>query len=106
MAVGVGEVLAFAVAVGEAVAVGVGLVDSLNVGVTSADALGVAAPATSHVLPFSLKDLGAGLVPDQDARKPVLTAPPAASLPFEAVLVTVTFFPDCFHSAFQPRETF
>jgi hypothetical protein len=45
------------------------------------------------VVPFTANEVGAVLVPLYDPLKPKLVEPPAAMMPFQEALVTVTVLP-------------
>jgi hypothetical protein len=60
---------------------------------------------TAQVAPFSVKDVGAVLVPEWEPLKPMSTDAPGASVPFHAALVAVTLVPDCDQVALQPCWT-
>src|SRR5687768_2073561 len=55
--------------------------------------------------PFSVNDVGAGLLPDHEATKPRSVDAPVPSVRFQSTLVAVAVEPDCAHVAFQPWVT-
>src|SRR5579871_1084995 len=67
----------------------VGVMPGVGVGVVPGVGVGLLAPL--QVLPFTVKPVGVGLLPDQVPLKPGMMEPFAGTLPFQLAFVTVTF---------------
>jgi hypothetical protein len=88
------------------VGVGVGVVSGVGVGVGVVSGVGVVlSPEPLQALPLTVKLVGTGLLVVQVPLKPGWTDPFAATLPFHAIFVTVTFWPDCENAPFHPCAT-
>lgn len=61
-------------------------------------------PRAGQEAPLSVKEVGAVLVPECDALKPMSVDAPGASVPFHGAFVAVTAEPDCDQVALQPCE--
>lgn len=67
---------------------------------------GEGSASTLQVVPLSVNEVGDGLLPDREQRKPALTLAPVASAPLQLWSAAVTVVPDRDHSAFQPWLSF
>lgn len=103
VAVGVLVATLVGVAVGTSVGVAVGALVGVAVGVVAG--VGVALVAPLQALPFTLKLVGTGLLLVHAPLKPGLTDALTATLPFQLMLATDTFWPDCVQVPFQPCVT-